>query len=194
MSNEEAVSAALPRTIRLRGVGGNGVPEATGVSAPCSRRGIGEYRLYTTGMPKNMQVAVTAPRRWVNAFVQAIYEDGFSIGCWTMDNRPTDLEVGEEVLITCIVGPSKTLAPIDPLDVIVDGISLRILLIQDERGRQERGAYWRHEAGCWTPAQRAAVSAHWSAQLRAKVAAGAAADKARSPSVMMPLDAEDLPW
>lgn len=38
------------------------------------------------------------------------------------------------------------------------------------------------------------LSAHWSAQLRAKVEASEAARKAREPSVVIEHDAEDLPW
>lgn len=70
--------------------------------------------------------------------------------------------------------------PIDPLDNEYDGQKLRDLIRWDERLRQDTGAkqlgglaVWHH----FTPAQRAAVSAHWSAQLRAKVAAEKKAER-----------------
>lgn len=66
--------------------------------------------------------------------------------------------------------------PIDPLDVEYDGVKLRTLLRNDEKMRTEVDGY-RNTA--WTSAQRAAVSAHWSAQLRAKVQASAKADAER---------------
>jgi hypothetical protein len=75
--------------------------------------------------------------------------------------------------------------PIDPLDVVVQPgkATLRSLLAADEAMRRE-GAV----AFPFSPEQRAAVSAHWSAQLRAKVAAGAAADEARETSVVVDLE------
>jgi hypothetical protein len=73
--------------------------------------------------------------------------------------------------------------PIDPLDVEYDGVKLRDLLDIDARRRDERNPFRKLSL-----AQRAAVSAHWSAELRAKVAAGAAADKARETSVVVDLE------
>jgi len=74
----------------------------------------------------------------------------------------------------------------DPLDVEYDGVKLRLLLDQDEmRQRTERPLRQFEPLSC---AQRAAVSAHWSAALRAKVAAGAAVDKAREISVVVDLE------
>lgn len=72
--------------------------------------------------------------------------------------------------------------PIDPLD----GETLRCMLARDEAKRREDllGA-------TFTPQQRAAISAYWSAQLRAKVAASA---KHEQNQVMMPLDVEDCEW
>lgn len=56
----------------------------------------------------------------------------------------------------------------DPLDAVVDGVTLRDLLDRDRARRQEDSATaWRSHVRP-TPAQRAAVSAHWSAELRAK--------------------------
>lgn len=76
--------------------------------------------------------------------------------------------------------------PVDPLDVVCDGYTLRDLLGWDEAFRRSDAIRVKR----WlTPTQRAAVSAHWSADLRAKVAASTAADKAREPSVM--IDPED---
>jgi len=67
-----------------------------------------------------------------------------------------------------------------PLDDEIDGWKLRTLLDADEETRQRDCGRPRHY---FTPAQRAAVSAHWSAQLRAKLAASAEIDKARQVSV-----------
>jgi hypothetical protein len=78
--------------------------------------------------------------------------------------------------------------PIDPLDVVIDGLTLRELLTCDEIQRLE---YTTHPRPSWTPAQRAAVSAHWSAQLRAKIEASKVKERNQ---VMMPLDAEDCEW
>lgn len=64
--------------------------------------------------------------------------------------------------------------PPDPLDVKHDGVTLGRLLECDERCRRENGST-RHLV--LLPAQRAAVSAHWSAELRAKVAASKERDR-----------------
>lgn len=55
--------------------------------------------------------------------------------------------------------------PVDPLDVKYDGWTLRQLLDHNEKRRREDWAL----AHQYTPAQRDAISAHWSMQLRAKV-------------------------
>ena len=63
---------------------------------------------------------------------------------------------------------------IDPLDVEYDGVKLRTLLAADVLNR--------NDAPCPEPfsrAQRTAISAHWSAELRAKVAAGAERERNR---------------
>ena len=56
------------------------------------------------------------------------------------------------------------------LDDVIDGVTLRTLLEGDEFNRREHGSarWWSKPM---TPSQRAAVSAHWSAQLRALQAA-----------------------
>jgi len=82
--------------------------------------------------------------------------------------------------------------PADPLDAMIDGQKLRCLLSIDERSRRETNTAAGVVVSIFTPAQRAAVSAHWSAQLRAKVAASEAERRARAPSVMMSIDPEDL--
>lgn len=61
--------------------------------------------------------------------------------------------------------------PVDPLDVEYDGVKLRELLRYDDECRREEFP------NKPTRAQRAAISAHWSAQLRAKVAAAKAAER-----------------
>lgn len=77
--------------------------------------------------------------------------------------------------------PSRTRTPpqnfipsTDPLDVQYDGVPLRRLLEMDANRRTE------HIVGViLSPAQRAAISAHWSAELRAKVAAAKATERNR---------------
>ena len=56
----------------------------------------------------------------------------------------------------------------DPLDVMYDGVMLRTLLDGDAYNRHEHGRGLTY-AKPLTTAQRAAVSAHWSAELRRKV-------------------------
>lgn len=75
----------------------------------------------------------------------------------------------------------------DPLDVEIDGWKLRTLLAISEEYRQDRGMS-PYPPSRFTPAQRAGVSAHWSAQLRAKVAETRADDKAREISVIVDLE------
>jgi hypothetical protein len=62
-----------------------------------------------------------------------------------------------------------------PLDVEYDGMTLRDLLAIDRLVRMEtvRGMH------PFTPSQRAAISEHWSAELRAKITAGKQAERAR---------------
>lgn len=62
------------------------------------------------------------------------------------------------------------------LDVEYDDVTLRDLVARDELYRSENGRQlvdgnWLLAKPVFTPAQRAAVSAHWSAQLRARIAA-----------------------
>lgn len=67
--------------------------------------------------------------------------------------------------------------PIDPLDVEYDGVTLRELIRQDtENIRHDRLTMTGVSAWKFTTDQRAAVSAHWSAELRAKVAASTAVE------------------
>src|SRR5678816_4146061 len=66
-------------------------------------------------------------------------------------------------------------APIDPLDVEYDGWTLRKLLYLEEKARHDN-VVGQAARSCFTPAQRAAVAAHWSAEPRAKVAAGPSLD------------------
>lgn len=77
-------------------------------------------------------------------------------------------------LCTCGVDdPPEPSVSVDRKDVEYDGVSLRDLLICDEiQRRGECSPHWRP-----TQVQRAAVSAHWSAQLRAKVAAAKKVDQ-----------------
>lgn len=85
-------------------------------------------------------------------------------------------------LVRRVAEPPKS---VDPLDVEYDGSPLRNLLRIDGEAQREYGGLGRTG---FSATQRAAVSAYWSAQLRAKVAASAAADKAREPSVVVDLE------
>ena len=65
--------------------------------------------------------------------------------------------------------------PCDPLDVMYDGVTLRGLLNVNDCNARNDGPYI--QVIPMSPIQRAAVSAHWSAELRAKMAA--ATERAR---------------
>lgn len=67
------------------------------------------------------------------------------------------------------------LRPIEPLDVEYDGVKLFYLVQWDEMNRRSEWPTGRPHQ--FTPDQRTAVSAHWSTQLRAKVAASKAAER-----------------
>lgn len=98
----------------------------------------------------------------------------------------------DEHQLTLVPAPAP--AP-DPLDKMVDGWPLRQLLHMDERARHGENVISRESRRAFTPAQREAVSAHWSAQLRAKVAASDAAAKSRDRNqVVLEADPEDFPW
>ena len=77
-------------------------------------------------------------------------------------------------------------APVDPLDVKHDGWTLRQLIEHNHKRRMEEFALGHH----YTPGQKAALSAHWSAQLRAKVQATKAADAERE-RLRVVVDMED---
>lgn len=83
--------------------------------------------------------------------------------------------------------------PLDPLAVKYDGVPLRVLLARDGLNRLETG-HDRYPSvpPKLTPDQRAAVSAHWSAMLRAKVASGEAADRERERTLVTYCEVE--PW
>jgi hypothetical protein len=82
--------------------------------------------------------------------------------------------------------PQVTAPPVDPLDVEYDGVRLRTLLTYDESHRRESfGAARPHR----TEVQRAAVSSHWSAELRAKVSASKEHERQR---VVLDIGPEDL--
>jgi hypothetical protein len=79
-----------------------------------------------------------------------------------------------------------------PDQVIIDDISLQVLLECDEIARRESESNWRNGSQrTWTPAQRAAVSAHHSAQLRAKVAASDAERKASATTVRVQIEVDE---
>lgn len=90
------------------------------------------------------------------------------------------------------------------LDDVIDGVTLRELIDWGAKRRSYEAQRIRvvvspgwlvRQGGKLLPSQRAAVSAHWSAQLRAKVASSTAADRERERTrVVLEQDADDLPW
>lgn len=73
------------------------------------------------------------------------------------------------------------------LDVKYDGVTLRLLVEQEEMRQRTERTLGSFEP--FTPAQRAAVSAHWSAELRKRVEASKESDRER---VVLDRDPEDL--
>lgn len=67
-------------------------------------------------------------------------------------------------------------APPDPLDAVIDGVTLGELVRVNLLAECDNAAAMSKRGG-FTTAQRAAVSAHWSAELRAKVAAAKERDR-----------------
>lgn len=91
--------------------------------------------------------------------------------CYTVSENGHDLEgythaaACRECAKLSSVGSAPDAMVTSTMDSIIDGVTLRKLIEIDEINQ-------RHEIPrAWTRSQRAAVSAHWSAQLRAKVAA-----------------------
>lgn len=86
-------------------------------------------------------------------------------------------------------------API-ALDDEIDGVTLRELMRSDEMWRRDDvNRPWMIDPKRFTPDQRAAVSAYWSVQLRARVAASAKAEAERERNrVVIEHDADDEPW
>jgi len=78
---------------------------------------------------------------------------------------------------------------VNPLDRLIDGWTLRSLVNVDASARRENVTA-QVARSCFTPAQRAAVSAHWSAELRAKVEASRKADAERE-RLRVVVDLED---
>lgn len=96
-----------------------------------------------------------------------------NLGCFREDRPPAKLPRGVWSANGDHV-PHRT-PPVDPLDIQIDGVTLRDLLEIDQTRRREQDVGcipWRNaDPWTWTPAQHEAISAHWSAQLRAKVRA-----------------------
>jgi len=90
----------------------------------------------------------------------------------------------------CVSSKCMMMAPaVDPLDVEYDGVTLRDLLYLDADWRLEMRFIGPGGPGrMLSPAQRAAISAHWSAELRAKVAAAREHERCQ-----LVLDVEDWP-
>lgn len=108
------------------------------------------------------------------------------IGCAHGDDDDDELQDAYEAMeeFTPILPPG-----VDPLDVVYDGIKLRDLLFIDEADRLEISGPRRRARR--TDAQRAAVSAHWSQQLRARISAAKERERLQ---VRIEQDVEDEPW
>lgn len=74
-------------------------------------------------------------------------------------------------------------APVDPLDIKIDGETLRSLLRRNEEYQRNETQDGPVRDDAFTLAQRLAISFRWSAELRAKVRASEAAAKEREVSV-----------
>lgn len=124
-----------------------------------------QFGTYEEGF--DMQAAVAAQSKQIAERIKRLDEMRMEHLASKMPKRDAELQDAYEAMeqFTPILPPE-----VDPLDVVYDGIKLRVLIRIDEDGRQEirTARNWGHE---WTPAQRAAVSAHWSAQLRARISA-----------------------
>lgn len=90
---------------------------------------------------------------------------------------PARCTCGKREVCSICSGRVEAAALSDPLDVEYDHVKLRTLLAIDESRRTEVQFVYAYRP--FTAAQRAAVSAHWSAELRAKVRASAAAEQRR---------------
>lgn len=103
-------------------------------------------------------------------------------------NPANIVPIGDMLKVTRL---KVTLVAPDPLDVEYDGVPLRDLVLEDTRRRREGMIElsdvpeWllRQRGAMMTPTQRAAVSDHWSAQLRAKAEASRKAECEREVSV-----------
>lgn len=105
----------------------------------------------------------------------------------SVDYAAAQLQAQSTRMVEHLTAPMPKPLPVDPLDVEYDGVTLRNLLHTDEVvSRETFGAFHRH----FTPVQRAAVSAHWSAELRAKVSASTAAAVQRERNLVT-IDLED---
>jgi hypothetical protein len=82
------------------------------------------------------------------------------------------------LFVEAVAGPDP-----DPLDSVVDGETLRDLLSWHEKYRRTE-----QHIGVFSRIQREAISAHWSAELRAKVAAS---EQKRRNQVLVDLECVD---
>jgi hypothetical protein len=127
------------------------------------------------------QALVAAPGTARRAY-RALESERFGLGKHT---RPTDHRV--DALMYAMNWVDAPAPAPDPLDAVIDGMTLRELLAWDADARHEGWAGTRARRR-FTPAQCAAVSAHWSADLRAKVEARRRDDAAAAVSIYV--DAE----
>ncbi len=116
---------------------------------------------------------------WYEGTIETLYptDPGFGASVRIARGSNSNYAPGDRVPYADAANLRKVERPEpDPLDAVIDGVPLRTLLQDDGlRRRENRAAMARCRVA--TPAQRAAVSAHWSAELRAKVAASAERDR-----------------
>lgn len=81
-------------------------------------------------------------------------------------------------------------APVDPLDVEYDGHPLGFLVNMSEAAKREN-VIGQCTVSCFTPLQRSAISAHWSADLRKRTEASKAAAKERAASMRITVEGDE---
>lgn len=123
-------------------------------------------------------------------------ESWIAAATWARGAHMLGLDSGERARLAtleALYAAPEPPQPVDPVDVAIDGIDLDVLLGCDEKARRENSRHWRNGSQrTFTPAQRAAVSAHWSAELSAKVAASSRADTERERNSVL-VDPQDEP-
>jgi hypothetical protein len=154
--------------------GFEGIPASPATPCSLEKRGEDIYAHTADGTYKLTSDSIETP--WIKVDVKTVAERTQCCICGKYDT----------VSWECDHGKAKPIAkPPDPLDIEIDGLTLRFLLKCFRLNQQE------NETSTFTPAQRAAISAHWSAELRAKIAAKREAERRE---VRVDLWDEEEPW